>query len=63
MDTKEQKLIDARDEAHREWDKADCEWDKADCKRCKADHKWDEADRELREYRESEAQQGGKAGE
>ena len=42
MDPKEQKLIDACDEAHREWDEIDREWD--------------EANRELREYRKSKAQ-------
>jgi len=56
MDTKEQKLIDACDEAHREWDEIDREWVEAYRKRCKADRKWDEANRELRKYRKSKAQ-------
>ena len=62
-DPKEQKLIEAQDEADRKWCEADRKRDEAYLKRDEADRKWDEANRELREYRKSKAQQGGKAGE
>jgi len=56
MDTKEQKLIEARDEAYREEAEADCKWDEAyrDMaeayrKRVEATYKCAEANRELNE--------------
>ena len=51
MDAKEQELVEALDETDRKWDEVDREWDEASCK-------WAEASRQLREYRESNAQQG-----
>ena len=74
MDPKEQELIKARAEAYRDWDKADSEWIEACHKRDKAvrncveaerkavktRRKWDEAYHELRNYQDSNAQQGGK---
>jgi len=55
MDAKEQELIEARDEAGREWGEANCEMAEAYRKRCEADRKWDKAYRWLRKYRESKA--------
>ena len=63
-DPKEQKLIEARDEAslklveaHRKWvDAKRDEW-------VEAHREWVEAERKLRKYQESKAQQGGQAGE
>ena len=46
MGTKEQKLIEARDEADRNWDEAYRKWAEADIKR-------DETFRKLRKYQES----------
>ena len=55
-DAKEQELIEARDNAHREWDEASREMAEAYRKRCEADRKWDEADSWLRKYQKSKAQ-------
>jgi len=63
MDPKEQKLMDARDEADRKWDEADRKKVEAYREWAEADIKRDETFRKLRKYRESKAQQGGKVGE
>jgi len=55
IDPEEQELIEARDEAYRERDEADRKWGEAHLK-------WAKAKRKLREYRDSKAQQGEKAG-
>jgi len=62
-DAKEQELIEARDEAGRKWDETDRKWVETDRKRDEAYRKWVEAHRKLREYRDSNAQQGGEVGE
>ena len=49
MNAKEQKLIEARDEARRKRDEAYRKWDEADSKLV-------EAHRKLRKYRDSNAQ-------
>jgi len=73
-DAKEHELIDERDEADCEWAKAYRYMAEANSKRPHgsiveparklplARRKWVEADRKLWKYRESKAQQGGKAG-
>ena len=77
MDTKEQKLIEARDVAYCEWNEADSDkddagrnWDEAHRNLVEANRnlveakrKWVEAHRKLRKYRDSKAQQCGKAEE
>ena len=45
MDPKEQELIEARDEASREWDEAYREEDEADHEWDEAHYKWDKAGR------------------
>ena len=68
-DPKEQELIEALDEAHRQWGEAYREWVETGYKLWKyrewdeAYRKWDKAGYKLWKYRVSKVQQGGKAGE
>ena len=60
MNTKEQKLINARVEADREWAEANRKRAEASRERVEAHCKWNEANRELQKYHESKkAQQEG----
>ena len=69
MDAKEQKLIEARDEASRKWAAADLNCEEASRemaeayrKRGKAYREMVETNRKLRKYRDSKAHQGAKVG-